>query len=130
VAFDFGCSDYFLRTNWNYALHIQINFCVIILLARSQYSEGPATGHNGTGFSWFPSVYKQTLSWFPTLPVATTCSSCSPSDLNLLVSYYIFTYVYNNHCHPVTAHLQSKCIKIYNQAVVLGSTLHAVTLFQ
>jgi hypothetical protein len=28
------------------------------LLARSQYSEGPATGHLGTGFSWFPCVYK------------------------------------------------------------------------
>ena len=26
------------------------------LLARSQYSESPATGHLGTGFSWFPSV--------------------------------------------------------------------------
>ena len=26
------------------------------LLARSQYPEGPATGHFGTGFSWFPSV--------------------------------------------------------------------------
>ena len=24
------------------------------LLAISQYSEGPATGHLGTGFSWFP----------------------------------------------------------------------------
>jgi hypothetical protein len=24
------------------------------LLARSQYSEGPATGHFDTGFSWFP----------------------------------------------------------------------------
>ena len=28
------------------------------LLARSQYSEGPATGHLDTGFSWFPCVYK------------------------------------------------------------------------
>jgi len=24
------------------------------LLARSQYPEGPATGHLGTGFPWFP----------------------------------------------------------------------------
>ena len=24
------------------------------LLARSQYPEGPATGHLNTGFSWFP----------------------------------------------------------------------------
>ena len=31
------------------------------LLARSQYSEGPATGHFDTGFSWFPYVYKQML---------------------------------------------------------------------
>jgi len=29
--------------------------------ARSQYSEGPATGHLDTGFSWFPCVYKQML---------------------------------------------------------------------
>ena len=36
------------------------------LLARSQYSEGPATGHLGTGFSRFPCVYKQTLRRFPT----------------------------------------------------------------
>jgi len=24
------------------------------MLARSQYPEGPAIGHLGTGFSWFP----------------------------------------------------------------------------
>ena len=29
------------------------------LLARSQYPEGPATGHLDTGFSWFPCVYEQ-----------------------------------------------------------------------
>ena len=31
------------------------------LLAISQYSEGPATGHLDTGFSRFPCVYKQRL---------------------------------------------------------------------
>ena len=60
------------------------------LLARSQYSEGPATGHLDTGFSWFPSVYKQMLRWFPRFHVATTCFSCSPPDLNLLVTSFIF----------------------------------------
>ena len=61
-----------------------------VLLARSQYSEGPATGHLDTGFSWFPCVYKQMLRWFPTFQVATTCFSCSPPDLNLLVTNFIF----------------------------------------
>jgi hypothetical protein len=28
------------------------------LLARSQYMEGPATGHLDTGFAWFPCIYK------------------------------------------------------------------------
>ena len=60
------------------------------LLARSQYSEGPATGHLDTGFSWFPCVYKQMLRCFPTFQVATTCFSCSPPYLNLLVTNFIF----------------------------------------
>ena len=60
------------------------------LLARSQYSEGPATGHLDTGFSWFPCAYKQMLRWFPRFQVATTCFSCSPPDLNLLVTNFIF----------------------------------------
>jgi len=38
------------------------------LLARSQYSECPATGHLDTGFSWFPFAYKQMLRWFPNIP--------------------------------------------------------------
>jgi len=63
------------------------------LLARSQYSEGPATGHLDTGFSWFPCVYKQTLRWFQKFQVATTCFSCSPPDLNLVVTNFniVFT---------------------------------------
>ena len=60
------------------------------LLARSQYSEGPATGHLDTGFSCFPCVYKLMLKWFPRFQVATTCFSCSPPDLNLLVTNFIF----------------------------------------
>ena len=35
------------------------------LLARSQYSEGPANDHLDTGFPWFPCVYKQMLRWYP-----------------------------------------------------------------
>ena len=76
------------------------------LLARSQYTEGPATGHLGTGFSWFPCAYKQLLRWFPTIQVATTCFSCSPPDLNHLDPYFIFMYRHNKHCHWGTAHLQ------------------------
>ena len=58
------------------------------LLARSQYSEGPAIGHLDTGFSWFPCVYKRMLRWFPSFQVATTCLSCSPPDLNFLVTFF------------------------------------------
>ena len=58
------------------------------LLARSQYPEGPATGHLDPGFSLFPSVYKRMLRWFPSVQVATTCLSCSPPDLNFLVTFF------------------------------------------
>jgi hypothetical protein len=51
------------------------------LLARNQYLEGPASGHLGTGFSWFPCVSKRMLRWFPRLQVATACFSCNPPDL-------------------------------------------------
>jgi len=60
------------------------------LLARSQYSEGPATGHLDTGFSWFPCVYKKILRWFPRFQVVTTSFPCSPPDLNLLVTNFMF----------------------------------------
>jgi len=67
-------------------------FCTLDagLLARSQYSEGPATGHPDRGFSCFSRVYKQMLRWFPTFQVATTCFSCSPPDLNSVVTDFIF----------------------------------------
>jgi len=56
------------------------------LLTRSQYSEGPATGHLDTGLSWFPCVCKQMLRWFLRF-------QCSPPDLNLLVTKFIFLYM-------------------------------------
>ena len=60
------------------------------LLAISQYPEGPATGHFDTGCSWFPSVYKQMLRWFPSFQVATTCLSCSPPHFNFLVTFFSY----------------------------------------
>ena len=59
-----------------------------VLLARSQYLEGPATGHLDTGFSWFPCVYKLLLRWFPSFQIATTCPSYSPPNLNYLVTFF------------------------------------------
>ena len=64
------------------------------LLARSQYPEGPVTGHLDTGLSWFPCVYKRMLRWFSSFQVATTCFSCSPPNLNFLVTFFfIFVYI-------------------------------------
>jgi hypothetical protein len=60
------------------------------LLARSQYSEGPATDHLDTGFSLFPCVYKQMLKWLLCFQVATTCFSCSSPELKLNVSVTSF----------------------------------------
>jgi len=60
------------------------------LLARSQYSKGPATDYLDTGLSWFPCVYKQMLRWFSTFQVATTYFSCSPPDLNPVETDFMF----------------------------------------
>ena len=43
-----------------------------------------------TVLTWFPCVYMQTLRRFPTFQVATTCFSCSPPDLNLVVTDFMF----------------------------------------
>ena len=74
--------------------------CIVVLtldaglLARSQYPEGPATGHLDTGISWFPCVYKRMLRWFPSFQVATTCLSCSPPDLNSLDTFFFYICVH------------------------------------
>ena len=75
-----------------YYLYIAVLTLDAGLLARSQYPEGPATGHLDTGFSWFPCVYKRMLGWFPSFQVATTCLSCSPPDLNFLVTFFFLSF--------------------------------------
>ena len=82
--------------------YVYLLYCVCIAvltldagqLARSQYPEGPATGHLDTGFSWFPYVYKRMLRWFPSFQVANTCLSCSPPDLNFLATFFLSIFVY------------------------------------
>ena len=59
------------------------------ILATGQCSEGPATGHLDTGFFWFPCAQNQMLRWFPRFQVANTCFSCSPPDLNLVVTNFM-----------------------------------------
>jgi hypothetical protein len=78
------------------------------LLARSQYSEGPATGHLDTSFSWFPCVYKRMLRWFPRFQVATTCFSCSPPDLNVNLLVISFIYLYTSKITTATG-WQANC---------------------
>jgi hypothetical protein len=72
------------------------------LLARSQYSEGHATGHLDTGFSWFPCVYKQMLRWLLCFQVATTCFSRNAPGLKLDLSVTSSIYVYIFFLLPVT----------------------------
>jgi len=80
----------FLMCIFHYVCIAVLHTLVAGLLARSQYSEGPATGHLDTGFSWFPRVYKQMLRRFPRFQVATAWFSCSPPDLNFLDPYFMF----------------------------------------
>ena len=101
------------------------------LLARSQYSEGPATGHFDTGFSWFPCVYKQILRWFPRFQVATTCFSCSPPDLNLFFTLDAGLLARSQYSEgPATRHLDTgffwfPCI--YKQMLRRFPTFQVVT---
>jgi len=63
------------------------------LLARSQYPEGPTTGHLDTGFLDFPVSTSECSDGFRVFQVATTCFSCSPPNLNFLVTFFIFLYM-------------------------------------
>ena len=97
----FGCTDNGLWTGYLCVLcdGYCCNMCIDVytldagLLARCQCSEGPATGHLDTGFSWFPCVYKQMLRRFPTFQVATTCFSCIPPDVKLVAQLQVLVYV-------------------------------------
>jgi hypothetical protein len=139
-------------------VHLLYYMCIAVLtldaglLAISQYLEGPATDHLDTGFSWFPSVYKRMLRWSPSFQVATTCLSCSPPDLNFLVTffhiclhvpgdnligvnkyYYCRSFKYrsnnnnNNKCkgtvHPRTGHEGPEGEQRYNATLSLTSAL-------
>ena len=81
-------------------------------------TEGPATGHLDTGFSWFPCVYERMLSWFPTFQDATTCFSCSPPDLNSVETDFMFLFTCKkNHCHR--GRTQSQSINIIIIYIIL-----------
>ena len=86
------------------------------LLAISQYSEGPETGHLDTGFSLFPCVYKQMLRWFPRFQVATTCFSCSLLDLNSAVTNFMF-------------HISFLAVRVIFICVYITNYLHFFTMF-
>jgi len=96
ILFHFLCAQHV--SDINISLCVFVVLCVYCffftlnagLLATGQYSEGPVTGHLDTGFSWFPCAQKQMVRWFPRFQVATTCFSCSPPDLNLVVTNFIF----------------------------------------
>ena len=59
------------------------------------------------------------LRWFPSFQVATTCLSCSPPDINSLVTYLVFVYMWNNHCHRVITKLQLIIIIIIIKVLLL-----------
>ena len=83
-------NNYYYYYYYYYYLFIYCNWVVTRWQWLFYISEGPATGHLDTGFSWFPYVYKQMLRWFPRFQVATTCFSCSPPDLNSAVANFMF----------------------------------------
>jgi hypothetical protein len=82
---------------------ISVNFCHALFSFLSHIKRfgnaglglaplGPATGHLDTGFSWFPWVQEQMLRWFLPFQVASTCISCSPPNLNSVVTNCLLSY--------------------------------------
>ena len=69
------------------------------LLAKRQYSEGPANGHLDKGFTWFPCVFKRMLRRFPKFQVATASFSFSPPNVNLVANQWHIL----NKCQITTA---------------------------
>jgi len=64
----------------------------------------PAT--SAQGFLGFPVSKSEYWDGSPKFQIATACFSWTLPELNFLDNYFIFMYVYNNHCHRATAHLQ------------------------
>jgi hypothetical protein len=62
------------------------------LLARSQYLEGPATGHLDTGFSWFPCVYKANAEMVPNIPSCHYMLLMQPSRLKFISNQFHILY--------------------------------------
>ena len=72
-----------------YCVYCCTVYCSAGLLARSQYSEGPATGHLGTGFPWFPSVcLKANAEMVPKTPSCYCMLLMQPSRLKFLSSLF------------------------------------------
>jgi hypothetical protein len=75
-------------------------FSAVLLAGSRSAREGPATGLLDQGFSWFPSVLQQTLSWYQT---ALHASHAAPSP----------TSASNFHSNPVIPKLISKFRRLY-----------------
>ena len=56
---------------------------------------------------------------------ANACFLFSPPDLNFLDPCFMFTYMHNNHCHRVTAHLQLNLL-LYNYQGTWNSSLNRI----
>jgi hypothetical protein len=94
VVLGIGCTVYLLYCVLCICCTVCINVFNLVagLLARSQYSEVPETGHLDTGFSRFLCVFEQMLRWFPRFQAATTCFSCSPPDVHLVGNQFHVLY--------------------------------------